>query len=88
MKIRISLILIFAFFSLLPLQAAFNTAYTPSLFPAFASASEEKLVRELAKKKLSSFTFLDASLIASGTGQDGLEGYRQKYRGLPLVLTP
>ncbi|MDR2733562.1 MAG: hypothetical protein LBC99_02825 [Spirochaetota bacterium] len=82
MKIRISIILFFALLFPISLSAAFNTSFIPSLFPAFASADEEKLVRELEKKKLSSFTFLDASLIASGASPESLDGYRQKYRSL------
>jgi len=65
------------------LGAAFNTAWKPSLFSAFSSPAEEKIVRELGQKKSDTFSFLlDASLIASGIAPEGLDAYRQKYQGL------
>ena len=76
--LHIALCMVFS----LSLQAAFNTSYVPSLVPAFSSPQEEKLVRELASKKLHSFSFLDAALIASGAQQNGLAAYKQKYQNM------
>ncbi|HPN82437.1 MAG TPA: hypothetical protein PLM00_03550 [Spirochaetota bacterium] len=65
------------------LSAAYNTSFIPTVVRQFSSPAEQKVVSELAKGNLTSYSLVEAGFIASGaTSNESLARYTSRYRDL------
>lgn len=79
---RTGLLILLSFLPL-ALSATFNTGYIPTVVRHFSSPAEQKVAHELSRGNLTSFSLVDAGLIASGaTTEEQLSRYRSKYQVL------